>query len=122
MCFFNPMYLFKSAVLEQFASHQGDARKTVFWEPFEELPQDFAAEEIKEFQVEAEKAISECVQPGMAKIARCISVEYLPNCRPDIGVCSLPDGQKFYDQVKKATIKLLFLRRSFLDFFRVHKL
>ena len=58
----------------------------------------------------------------MAKIARCISEEYLPNCRPDIGVCSLPDGQKFYDQVKKATIKLLFLRRSFLDFFRVHKL
>jgi uncharacterized protein (DUF885 family) len=88
-------------VLDQFASHQGEPKETVLWEPFAQLPSDFTVEEIQRLQLKAEKAISECVQPGMAKIARCISEEYLPNCRPDIGISSLPDGAKFYDQVRK---------------------
>ena len=69
-------------------------------EPFDQIPPDFGAEESNELRLRAEKAISDCVQPGMAQIARCISEEYLPNCRPNIGASSLPDGEKFYDQVK----------------------
>ena len=91
---------FQSAVLDQFASHQGEAKETVFMEPFDQIPPDFGAEESNELRLRAEKAISDCVQPGMAQIARCISEEYLPNCRPNIGASSLPDGEKFYDQVK----------------------
>ena len=87
-------------MLDQFASHQGEAKETVFMEPFTQIPPDFGPEESKELRLRAEKAISEFVQPGMAQIARCISEEYLPNCRPDIGASSLPDGEKFYDQVK----------------------
>ena len=35
----------------------------------------------------------------MAKLAKCVSEEYLPHTRPDIGVSSLPGGDKFYEQV-----------------------
>jgi uncharacterized protein (DUF885 family) len=89
------------AVLGQLAGHQGDPKKTSFWEPFAELPSDFDDETSKTLRQNAEKEIAERVQPAMQKLSTFLSEEYLPHTRPDIGISSLPGGDKFYDQVGK---------------------
>ncbi len=84
------------------ARHQGDPKKTSFWEPFVELPSEFDDETCKALRQNAEKEIVESVQPAMQKLATFLTEDYLPHTRPEIGISSVPGGDKFYDQVCKS--------------------
>ena len=83
------------------AGHQGDPKKTSFWEPFVKLPSEFDEETSKTLRQNAEKEIVESVQPAMQKLTTFLTEEYLPHTRPEIGISSVPGGDKFYDQVRK---------------------
>ena len=95
----NQALKFQFAVLDQLSVHQKDVKETAFWEPFVDFPEDFDAETRNRLQRDAEKVIRDYVQPGMASLTTCLKEEYLPHTRPEIGASSLPDGEKFYDQV-----------------------
>ena len=43
----------------------------------------------------------------MAKLDKFLKDEYLPHTRPDIGISSIPDGDKFYEQVGTEAVFLV---------------
>ncbi len=94
-------YPIQSTVLDQLAKHQCDPKKTSFWEPFVDLPAEFDAETCYKFRRNAEKEIVRSIQPAMKKLASFLTKEYMPHTRPEIGISSLPNGDKFYEQVNQ---------------------
>lgn len=71
-----------------------EPRATAFFAPFENLPDALGAEVAGKLRNEAERAIRNCVQPGMRKIRAFLRTEY--KTRADIGASSLPGGAEFY--------------------------
>ena len=80
------------------------------------LHETLSTEVIDKLMDKAKEAIHG-VRGGMARLANFIKTEYLPACRKDIGVSSLPGGEAFY----KACIRYLVLHMfAFTILFRFH--
>ncbi|GFT25684.1 uncharacterized protein NPIL_524991 [Nephila pilipes] len=71
---------------------------SVFYEPFLNISQWVAAEEVNAIQENATDAILNYVIPAFVKLDDFVNNEYRLHARPGIGVSSLPNGRDFYQQ------------------------
>lgn len=74
-----------------------DPSKTVFYMPFNQLP-DRLEESVKaELQQQAQEVIAAVVTPAYQKYLNFYSQQYLPSCRKNIALGSVPRGEKLYN-------------------------
>ncbi len=79
------------------ASHVvDDPEKSVFWKPFERLPDTFPESERRRLREAGRAAIREGVVPGYAAFLRFMRERYLPGARATLGASELPRGREYY--------------------------
>ena len=83
-----------------------DPQKSLFAIPFAAMPESIAAETRTELQAEAMAVIAGSINPGYAAYAKFFEQEYLPACREQVGLSSLPGGRAAYDQLLRYYISL----------------
>ncbi|XP_076033289.1 uncharacterized protein LOC143020654 isoform X2 [Oratosquilla oratoria] len=69
------------------------------YETFKSFSEFFTLEEVEELQTRARITINNDVTPAYKKLRDFVKTEY--KTRPDLGVSSLPNGERFYDQLIK---------------------
>ncbi len=85
----------QEGVVDVLGKHaDGDAKKTVFYECFDKIPDSIG--EKADLQKSAAAAIKDSVQPGMKLIKDYLEKEYLKHTRKDIGITCIPEGKEFY--------------------------
>lgn len=81
-----------------------DCRKSLFFEPFRDFPEDFPESQRQRLAARAEKVILERVVPGYQTFLDFMSQQYVPRCRDTIGAFALPDGRGYYNHcIRKFT-------------------
>jgi len=83
-----------------------DPQKSLFAIPFAAMPESIAAETRTELQAEAMAVIAGSINLGYAAYAKFFEQEYLPACREQVGLSSLPGGRAAYDQLLRYYISL----------------
>jgi uncharacterized protein (DUF885 family) len=73
-----------------------DFTKSEFYQPFENLPDNFSSSQRDSILKAAKVAIEQSVVPSFKKIRTFFETEYLPNTRDKIGVSEVPGGRDFY--------------------------
>ncbi len=91
--------------LPQFESHLvKDVKDSVFYNPINKLPSDFAEEEKAHLVEKYSKTIEKQIIPTYKKLYDFIKDEYLSKCRETIGLSELPNGEEWYAyEVKRIT-------------------
>jgi len=74
-----------------------DARKSVWWKPFEHWPEALPAPDRERLEAAARKAILESAVPAFRSLAEFLDREYVPHARDTIAASSLPGGRAYYD-------------------------
>lgn len=70
--------------------------ESLFFEPFQKLPDGVPAAEHARLQAEARIAISESIVPGYQAFLEFMRDEYVPAARGSIGASALPNGRAYY--------------------------
>ena len=65
-------------------------------DPLKRFPDAVPAADRERIRTEMLAAIEKQVQPAYLRFARFLEVSYIPGCRKDPGIWSLPDGDKYY--------------------------
>jgi len=73
------------------------AEESLFFKPFEILPNSIAPAQQARLQSEARSIITETVIPAYQTLEKFFNEEYLPACRDSIGASDLPNGAAFYE-------------------------
>ncbi|MFZ8975123.1 MAG: DUF885 domain-containing protein, partial [Pseudomonadales bacterium] len=73
------------------------AEESLFFKPFEILPDSIAPAQQARLQSEARSIITETVIPAYQTLEKFFNEEYLPACRDSIGASDLPNGAAFYE-------------------------
>ncbi len=73
-----------------------DARQSVFFRPFESIPDSISAEQRARLQQAAEQTVIQSVLPAYRALNQFLVDEYLPGARQDPAAASLPDGLAYY--------------------------
>ena len=73
------------------------AADSPFFEPFENLPEDFSAADRERLRAAAVDVIEKSVLPAYRKLDRYFNDRYLPETRDSIGLSSLPNGAAWYE-------------------------
>lgn len=73
------------------------AEESLFFKPFEILPNSIAPAQQARLQSEARSIINETVIPAYQTLEKFFNEEYLPACRDSIGASDLPNGAAFYE-------------------------
>ncbi len=75
-----------------------DAKRSVFYPPFESFPPTLPASERDELRAAGERAIIGSVVPGYRSFLEFMLGEYMPGARATLGASELPDGNAYYAQ------------------------
>jgi len=79
------------------ASHVvDDPAASVFWPPFENLPETFSEDQRRRLLQDGEAAIRDAVVPGYRKFLDFMLGEYVPAARTTLGASELPGGDEYY--------------------------
>ncbi|QDP03062.1 DUF885 domain-containing protein [Thalassotalea sp. PS06] len=73
-----------------------DAAHSPFYRPFKQFPDHFDKSTRERLQADAEKTITEVMNPTYQEFYDFMVGEYIPNARKNIAATSLPDGDAFY--------------------------
>ncbi|CAL4069969.1 unnamed protein product, partial [Meganyctiphanes norvegica] len=84
------------AVVKQLENLDLPVNKTFLYKPFTEFPDTVLEAQRAQLLISAQQVIENKVLPAYRKLKVFIMEEYLPKCRAEIGVTSLPEGQEFY--------------------------
>ncbi|CAL4128286.1 unnamed protein product [Meganyctiphanes norvegica] len=71
-------------------------KETFLYKPFTKFPDTVLGTQRRDWLKYAKELIENKVLPAYRKLKVFIMEEYLPNCRAEIGVSSLPEGREFY--------------------------
>ena len=74
----------------------GDPTKSLMYQPFRKLPNDFSDEEAAVLREKAKVAIKEGVVAGYKDFLGFMQEEYLPAARTTIAASALPNGREYY--------------------------
>jgi uncharacterized protein (DUF885 family) len=78
-----------------------DARKSVFFTPFDDIPQHFAASERERLRIAGAGAIEQVVVPAYKRFLSFFNEEYKRDARETLGASALPDGDAYYADLVK---------------------
>lgn len=67
------------------------------YQPVKKLPEDFSTQEKQEITQQVSRAISNSIVPSFKKLLAFVQTQYLPKCREEVGIWSLPDGKERYE-------------------------
>jgi uncharacterized protein (DUF885 family) len=85
-------------------SQAPDAEHTLFWKPFEHMPQSVSTAEQAALKAQAKKTIEGKVMPAYAKLLTFLDIEYIPHTTTVLAAEALPDGKAYYQaQIKEFT-------------------
>jgi len=85
-------------------SQAPDAEHTIFWKPFQHMPQSVAPAEQAALRAEAKQVIEHTVQPAYGKLLTFLDTEYIPHTTEVLAAEALPDGKAYYRaQIKEFT-------------------
>jgi uncharacterized protein (DUF885 family) len=85
-------------------SQASDAEHTLFWKPFERMPQSVSPADQAALRAEAKKTIEGRVMPAYGKLLTFLDTDYIPHTTQTLAAESLPDGQAYYRaQIKEFT-------------------
>ncbi len=73
-----------------------DPKKLDLYKPVEKIPPGIASKDALRVRNNIEEAIRQSVIPAFEKLLAFFKEEYLPTCRNDVGIWSLPDGNERY--------------------------
>lgn len=71
-----------------------DPKKSGYWAPYKKIPPSMP--ERARLEAAAEKAIRTSVVPAFQRLEKFWAEQYLPACKPNVGVWQLPDGKELY--------------------------
>ena len=91
-----PQYLMEKALLQVQAIAAQKPADSPFAAPLKKFPASVSSEERKRISDSVLDAISQQVLPSYQRFARFLTVTYVPNCRKEPGISSLPDGDAYY--------------------------
>ena len=91
-----PRPLIESALPSLQAMTEKNIEKSVFYTAVKNLPDSFSPADQKRLQSVYRSAITQRLQPAMAKLVKFIETEYLPRCRASAGIDALPNGKNWY--------------------------
>ncbi|MGH8085178.1 MAG: DUF885 domain-containing protein [Lysobacter sp.] len=74
-----------------------DPAKSLFYKPFNKMPDSIPAAEQAELQAEARQVIADSIIPAYREFASFFDNEYLPNSNESIAAVDMPDGEAYYD-------------------------
>ncbi len=69
-----------------------------FWKPFANFPDAVPADQRKQLTDDARQVIADVVLPAYQRFGMFFSEKYLPACREEVAVSSLPNGEALYAQ------------------------
>jgi uncharacterized protein (DUF885 family) len=75
-----------------------DINDSTLFEPFKKYPAIIAPAQQQRLTAEGLMAIKETVRLSYAQLLKFINAEYIPACRQDISISSLPNGKAYYEQ------------------------
>ncbi|HLZ74860.1 DUF885 domain-containing protein [Phenylobacterium sp.] len=85
-------------------SQAADAEHTLFWKPFEHMPQSVSPADQAALRAEAKRTIEGRVMPAYAKLLTFLDTEYIPHTTTVLAAEALPDGKAYYQaQIKEFT-------------------
>ncbi|MGZ3378452.1 MAG: DUF885 domain-containing protein, partial [Phenylobacterium sp.] len=85
-------------------SQASDAEHTLFWKPFEHMPQSVSPADQAALRAEAKRTIEGKVMPAYAKLLTFLDTEYIPHTTTVLAAEALPDGKAYYQaQIKEFT-------------------
>jgi uncharacterized protein (DUF885 family) len=85
-------------------SQAKDAEHTLFWKPFEHMPQSVSPTEQAALKAEARQVFESAVRPAYAKLLTFLDTEYIPHATERLAAEDLPDGKAYYRaQIKEFT-------------------
>ena len=91
-----PAYLMEKVLAQVQAIAAEKPVDTPFAEPLKKFPASVSVADQKRITTDVLNAIATDVLPMYARFAKFLSAAYIPNCRKDPGVWSLPDGDAYY--------------------------
>ena len=74
----------------------GDIEESIFFAPFKTADEKLGSELGSKMKEEAKAAITDGVRLGFGNLADFLEKEYVPACRKEVAVTSLPGGKNFY--------------------------
>jgi len=74
-----------------------DAKESVFFGPFENIPEALAGSTADRLRAEARRLIEGAVVPAYRALGRFMEETYLPGARTTTAAADLPDGARFYE-------------------------
>jgi uncharacterized protein (DUF885 family) len=75
-----------------------DPTESLFWSPFEDLPETLEAGERERLAAAGRAAIAEAVVPAFRGFHEFMRDDYVPGARTTLGASELPDGEAYYRQ------------------------
>jgi uncharacterized protein (DUF885 family) len=85
-------------------SQASDAQHTLFWKPFEHMPQSVSPADQAALRAQAKQVIEGKVMPAYGKLLTFLDTEYIPHTTEILAAESLPDGKAYYRaQIKEFT-------------------
>ena len=75
------------------------AEESVFYAPFVNMPAELSAEQVRVLREEAVARIDTIVLPAYRRFAKFWEQDYLPACRPEVALSSVPGGRELYDHL-----------------------
>ena len=91
-----PQFLMQKALAETQAIATQKPADSPFALPLKQFPASVGPEERKRITETVLDAIATQVLPSYQRFAKFLAVAYIPNCRTDPGISSLPDGAAYY--------------------------
>jgi uncharacterized protein (DUF885 family) len=74
-----------------------DVSKSPFYEPVTKPPKTIPTKDVEQLRESLEDTLEGKVIPAYKKLRSFIKTDYIPACRNDIGLWSMPDGKERYD-------------------------
>lgn len=83
--------------LDSIRAYQQPAQQNVFYQPFVGMLASLTQSEKNELRQQAQEVIEQVVNPVYERYADFFASHYLPACREDVGISSVPGGAALYD-------------------------
>jgi uncharacterized protein (DUF885 family) len=91
-----PRYLLEKTVGQCRSIAESAGEANVFGHPVAEMPEEIASQDRERLRAEILAAVDEHVRPAYRRLADFIASDYAPKGRTEMGVWSLPDGDRRY--------------------------
>ncbi|MFI5212299.1 MAG: DUF885 domain-containing protein, partial [Ignavibacteria bacterium] len=95
-----PAFIIEQTLPQMESIMDADAEKSLFYLPINKENK-LSAEEKENTAKELRTIINESINPAYKRLHDFVKNEYLPNCRKDAGIWSLPDGKERYENAVK---------------------